>query len=151
MAANEVKIDDGFSTLVTLENLPTVKIYEKSVTPPGISGGGPIDTTTMRNQSLRTQSPKQLKTITPMTMTVAIASEAIEDVKDQINVNQLITVTLPDGSGQTFWGWINEFTPGEFVEGEQPTYTITIEPSNHDNAEPYNEVDLEYIEPSASS
>lgn len=148
---NEVKMDDGFSTTVTLANLPTVKMYERSVTPPGLSGGGPIDTTTMRNTSKRTQSPKQLVTVTAMTMVVQIATEAIEEIKDQINVNQLITVNHPDGSGITFWGWINEFQPGEFVEGEAPTYTVTIEPSNHDNAEPYNETDLEYIEPAASS
>lgn len=139
-----MRLDDGFSTLITLANLPEIKLYEKEVTPPGISGGGPTDTTTMRNLSYRTQSPKGLKTLTPLSATVAYDTAVYPQLRDQINVNQLITVAFPDGSALVFWGWLDEFTPGAHTEGEQPTATITIQPSNHDNASPPLEVAPSY-------
>ena len=151
MPAEEVRIDDGHATLITLQNLPTVKIYEKEVTPPGYNGGGPVDITTMRNTEWRTQSPKKLKTATGISMTVAYASEVLPLIKAQINVNQQVTVQYPDGSTIVIWGWINEFTPSTHVEGEQPTASMTIEASNHDNAEPPAEVAPSYTPPVASS
>lgn len=150
MAANQVRLDDGFATLITLANIPTVKIFEKEVTPPGISGGGPIDTTTMRNTAWRTQSPKQLKTLTAVSATVAYATEALDVIRAQINVNQEITIHYPDGSTDVFWGYLDEFTPSAHVEGEQPTATLSIQPTNHDNDEPYNEVAPLYTEPAVS-
>lgn len=151
MPANDVRMDDGFSTLITLGNAPTVKLYEKEVTPPGIQGGGPIDTTTMRNIEWRTASPKKLKTASQITLTVAFASGAIPIMRDQVGVNQQITVSFPDGSSLTIWGWVDEFTPGAFTEGEQPTATVTIQPSNHDNAQPPEEVAPLYSGGSGSS
>lgn len=140
------RLDDGFATLFEFENMPTVKLYEKEVTPPSIAGGGPIDTTTMRNVAWRTQSPKSLKTLGQMTATVALATDALPQVEAQIGINQRITVTFPDGSGWRFWGWMDEFTPSAFVEGEQPTASLTIQPSNHDNQKPPVEQSPEYSE-----
>lgn len=132
MPLNQLRLDDGFSTIIELANLPAVKFFEKEVTPPGITAGGPIDTTTMRNTAYRTMSPRQLKSLTKCTATVAYATEALEQVWAQIGVNQLVTVTLPDGSTIEFWGWIEEFTPGNHTEGAQPTAALTIQPSNRD-------------------
>jgi len=126
---NDVRMDDGFSTIITIANLPSVKLYEKEVTPPGMTAGGAIDTTTMRSNAWRQMSPRQLKTLSPMSATVAYATEVIPQVRDQLAVNQLITVTFPDDSILEFYGWIEEFTPGAFTEGEQPTATLTIQPS----------------------
>lgn len=130
---SNVRLDDGFSTVITIANLPAVKIFEKEITPPGMQSGGAIDTTTMRNVTWRTMSPKALKTLSPMTATVAFATAAIEEIRAQLGVNQLITVTFPDNSTLAFYGWVDEFTLGRFTEGEQPTATITIQPSNHDD------------------
>lgn len=123
------RLDDGFSTTITLANLPSVKLYEKEVTAPGMSGGGPIDTTTMRNSAWRTQAPKHLKTLTAIQCTVAYAAQVYDDLISQINVNQQITVTFPDGGDLIFYGWLDEFTPNALVEGEQPTANVTIQPS----------------------
>lgn len=123
------RLDDGFSTIITLENLPTVKLYEKEVTPPGITSGGPIETTTMRTTVWRTNAPRQLKSLSPVSATVAFATEVIPQMVAQVGVNQLITVTFPDGSTIQFYGWIEEFTPAAFTEGEQPTAAITVQPS----------------------
>jgi len=132
MPVNE-RLDDGFSTIITLANIPTVKLYEKEVTPPGITAGGPIDTTTMRNLTWRTMSPRALKSLTPVSATVAFATESIPIVMGQIKNNQLITVTFPDQSTLVFWGWLEEFTIGAMTEGEQPTATISINPGNVDD------------------
>lgn len=126
------RMDDGFSTIITFALLPTVKLFEKEVTPPGITSGGPIDTTTMRNIAWRTMSSRALKSLTPVTATVAFASEVIPLIQNQIGVNQQVTVTFPDQSTLVFYGWIEEFTPGAFVEGEQPTATLNVQPSNKD-------------------
>lgn len=143
-----LRLDDGFSTIITLANIPSVKIYEKEVTPPGLTGGGPIDTTTMRNDNWRTMSPKSLKSLTALSAVVAFATEAIQVIQEQININQLITVTFPDNSSLTFYGWVDEFTLGKFSEGEQPTATLTIQPSLHDAAGA--EVAPDYEGPSGS-
>ena len=129
------RLDDGFSTIITIANLPSVKLYEKEVTPPGFQGGGATDTTTMRNTTWRTSSPKYLKTLSAVTAVVAFATEALTQILAQVNVNQLITVTFPDDSTLSFYGWIDSFVPGKFTEGEQPTATLTLQPSNHDTSD----------------
>lgn len=128
-----MRLDDGFATLVSFSANGAVKLWEKSVTPPGIDGGGANDTTTMRNTAWRTRKPKKLKTLTDMTLTAAYDPDVYNQIMAMVNVNQQITVTFADGQTVTFWGWLNEFSPGESTEGEQPTATVTIIPSNMDN------------------
>ena len=126
------RLDDGFATTIefSASGSPGATFWEKEVTPPGMEGGGPNDTTTMRNTDYRTQSPKQLITMTDATLKVAYDAEAINYIVDLINVNNLITITYPDGAELAFWGWLNTWTPDALVEGEQPTATITIHASN---------------------
>lgn len=132
MNPNLVRLDDGFSTIITLANAPTIKLYEKDVTPPGMTAGGAIDTTTMRNVAWRTSAPRQLKSLTQVTATVAYATSAIDTIFAQIGVVQLVTVTFPDGSTLAFYGWLEEFTPATHTEGEQPTAAMTIQTGNRD-------------------
>jgi hypothetical protein len=133
MNPNQLRQDDGFATFITFANIPTIKFYEKEVTPPGFSAGGPIDTTTMRNTALRTAAPRKLKTVTQIKATVAYATVAIDDARDQIGVNQLVTIHYPDGATMALWGWLEEFMPSNHAEGAQPTATITVHPSNRDD------------------
>ena len=51
-----------------------------------------------------------------------------------IGVNGLVTVTFSDESTLEFYGWLNNFTPGECVEGAMPTATGTIVASNQTDA-----------------
>jgi len=132
MDPNQVRLDDGFATIITFANLPSVKLFEKEITPPGMTAGGVIDTTTMRNTTWRTMAPRNLKSLTPVTATVAYATEAIPQVMAQVGINQEVTITFPDESFIVFWGWIESFTPGAMSEGEQPKATITIQPGNID-------------------
>ena len=141
------RLDDGFSTIITLGTTGAVKLYEKTVTPPGIDGGGPNDTTTMRNTALRTKKPKKLKTMTTMSFTAAYDPAVYSEIFDEINVNQLITITFPDGSTLAVWGWLNAFTPNEITEGEQPTAEASFELSNENSADPPVEVAPVYTAP----
>lgn len=125
-----MRIDDGFSTTISFADFPTVKFWEKEVTPPGVDGGGPNDTTTMRNLNLRTMAPKKLKTMTEMTFTAAYDPEALQDCFTMVNVNQILEITFPDGSKWQFWGWLDKMVPDAITEGSQPTATVTVQPSN---------------------
>jgi hypothetical protein len=127
------RIDDGHPTTISFGSTPsgeTLLFWEKEVTPPGLSGGGPNPTTTMRNTTWRTNAPKKLISLSAGSFLASYDAEAFDQVLAMINVNTQITVTFADGATYVFWGWLDEFTPGASVEGEQPTATVTIEPSN---------------------
>lgn len=149
--ADSLRLDDGFSTILHFAENPTVSFYEREVTPPGMDGGGATDVTTMRNNRLRTRSPKKLKTLTPMTLTVLYKSDVFDpdEVWAMINVNQQITLEMPDNSMLQFYGWLDKFIPGPNQEGNVCMATITIEPSNHNNDSPPLEVDPQYTPPVA--
>ena len=127
-------IKDGFSTTITFAFNPSVRFCEKEVTPPSIEGGGENDTSTMKNLALRTKSPKKLKTLGEASLLVAYETIVYDDIFALVNQNNLITITFPDGSKLAFFGWLDSFAPGAFVEGEQPTADITIIASNEDAA-----------------
>lgn len=124
------RLDDGFATLISFAEDSDVQLWEKEVTPPGVSGGGENDTTTMRNTTWRTRSPKELKTLTESSFTAAYDPAVYDEIIAMCNVNQEITVTFADDSTLVFWGWIDEFTLNAAVEGEQPTAEVTLIPSN---------------------
>jgi hypothetical protein len=124
------RIDDGFATLISFSADSAVQMWEKEVTPPGVSGGGENDTSTMRNTTWRTKSPKGLISLSESSFTAAYDPAVYDEIVAMANVNQLITITFPNGDTLVFWGWIDEFTPGALVEGEQPTADVTIIPSN---------------------
>ena len=126
------RIDDGFSTTIEFANDSDIQFFEKEVTPPGVSGGGENDTSTMRNLKWRTRSPKGLITLSEASLSVAYDPSVYDEIVALVNVNQLITINFADGSKLDFFGWLDEFTPGAAVEGEQPTADITIIPSNQD-------------------
>lgn len=139
MPSSAGRIDDGFSTTITIEDFPAIKLWEKTVTPPAISGGGAIETTTMRNAFWRTRSEKQLKTLNELTLTAAYDPQVIEDLMNLINVRKNYFVNFADGSVLVFPAFMDEFAPSECAEGEQPTADITIIPTmedaNYDEAE----------------
>ena len=128
------RMDDGYQTLITFADNPSVKMYEKGVQPPGMEGGGANDTTTMRNTTWRTRSPKKLKTLTDSELTVAYDAAVYPEIVAMLNENQQITITFEDASTLVFWGWIDEFSPDESVEGEQPEASVTIIPSNQNDS-----------------
>jgi hypothetical protein len=140
------RIDDGFPTFFDFGGSSTTFVpggvtggtsplmWEKTVTPPGIQAGGETDTTTMRNTTWRTRSPKKLKTLSNMSGSCAYDTKVYDPTEGMlkyIGINQQIQATFPDGSQYLFWGWLDEFTPDSISEGEQPTASFTIIASNH--------------------
>lgn len=124
------RLDDGFKTIIEFLSSGALKLYEKEVQPPGVDGGGAIDITTMRNTTYRTFSPKSLLTLTEHTFEAAYDPAVYTEMIANVNVNQQIKVTFPDAATITFWGWLDKFIPNAHVEGEQPTATCTVIPSN---------------------
>lgn len=127
-------LQDGHQTLVSFAADPTVLFYEKTVTPPGVDGGGEVDVSTMANSTWRTRNPKALVSLSNASMNVAYDPACYPEIIALVNVNNLITVTFPDGDTLAFWGWLNTFTPSEHTEGEQPTAEIEIIPSNQNGS-----------------
>uniref|UniRef100_A0A6M3K439 Tail protein n=3 Tax=viral metagenome TaxID=1070528 RepID=A0A6M3K439_9ZZZZ len=127
-------INDGFSTTISFAEDADVQMKEKEVTPPGVEGGGANDTSTMHNTTWRTRQPKSLRTLSECSFTAAYDPAVYDEIVAMINVNQLITLTFPDGETLAFWGWLDVFTPGASKEGEQPTADVTIIPSNQNDS-----------------
>jgi len=130
-------LEDGYQTKITFSGAGSqIDVYldEKEVTPPGIIGGGGIDQTTMRNETYRVSLPKSLKSMSPATVVGAYDPDAYTEILEAINVNQEMVITFPDGSTLTFWGWLDEFSPNALTEGDQPTASMTIIPSNWDGS-----------------
>ena len=132
IAPDGFRLDDGYQTLITFGVLPGLDIWEKEAQPPGIDGGDPIDTTTMHNDSYRTNAARKLKSLTEHTIVAAYDPCAYVDLLTMVNVVDEITVFFPDNSTLSYWGFIRsvEFSP--LVEGEQPEMTITVVPTNYD-------------------
>ena len=128
------RLDDGFKTVIAFGTSTVSKLYEKEVQPPGVDGGGAIDTTTMRNTLYRTMAAKSLLTLTEHTFEAAYDPAAYTEMIASINVNQLITITFPDNATLAFYGYLDKFVPNAHVEGEQPTATCTIVSTNVDGA-----------------
>ena len=123
----QTKINFTSSSLSSSEEGLQLEIKELS--PPGVSGGGPIDITTMSNLTWRTSYPKSLKTLLPLNMVIAYDTELYDGMIAMCNDNQLIQITFPDDSELEFWGFVDEFVPNAQVEGEQPTASVTIQPT----------------------
>jgi hypothetical protein len=125
---------DGHPTTIEFAADSDVQLKVKELTPIGIDGGGAIDITTMDNTTWRTMAPKSLKTASEMNFVCAYDPAVYNEMISMVNVNQLITITFPDGETVEFYGFINTFTPNAHVEGEQPTANVTIIPTNRNGS-----------------
>jgi hypothetical protein len=128
-----IKLRDGFRTHITFSIDPTLELWEKNVTPPGIEGGDAIDQTTMHNIFRRTKAPRQLYEVSDSSMTCAYDPACYDAIRDMVNVPQTITCTFSDGSTFADYGWLRSFLPTEHVEGEQPEAEVVIIFSGEDH------------------
>lgn len=125
---------DGIHVII---NFPGAGVLfkEVGVKPPGADGGGPIDTTSLRNLVVRTRHPKSLKTLTSITARVQYDAALITSAFSLVNVNQVLSIDFPSPSEGVikrllFWGYLDKFDPQEVTEGNQPLANITVEPTN---------------------
>lgn len=130
-------LTDGHPTRIVFFALGTgvsILLKTTSVTPPGLDGGGPNDTTTMENITWRTKQPKHLIEMTDGTIEFQYDPGVYEQILTILNVNGKVRWEFSDGSHLEHWGWLNNFTPGACVEGAMPTATGTIHASNQDDS-----------------
>lgn len=128
-------LTDGYQTLISFSLAPGIQFKEKEVQAPGLDGNGEIDTTTMRNERWRTKQPKHLITADDINLKVSYDPEVYNTIINTlINQNGEITITLPDASTVTVWGWLDKFKPDSNKEGEFPLADVVIHPSNQDNS-----------------
>jgi hypothetical protein len=126
------KLDDGYRTTITVASTPTISFWERSVKPPGIDGGAPVDISTMLSNTWRVMAPRALRTLTNSTARVAYDPRLYSDIVALINVPTTITIHFPDGSSLAFYGFLQNFEPADLVEGTPPEATLTIAPTNYD-------------------
>lgn len=142
-------LKNGHPTLIAFAADPDVSFWEKTVQPPGLDGGDPIDQTTMHNDTYRTMAPRSLITMTEFQVVAAYDPAVIDQILALINVEGAITVHHPDGSTEDFFGFLRQFERSEHTEGEQPEATITIVPTNVDPSDD-SEAAVNYTAPAGS-
>lgn len=120
----------------------TLYIQERDFTPPGLAGGGSIETSTMRNSRLRTFAPKSLKTLTEMSGACMYDPYALFQVFTAINIVLLFAVLFPDAATMSFYGWFDELTPQSHKEGDFPLANFKVIPGNVNPVAPYGESDM---------
>lgn len=137
VAANRVtptarQMPDGFGTLVVITLDTNIELYEKSVTPPGIQGDAPVETTSNLNIQWRTKSPRTLMMMTDLVMSCGYDPKVWNSIQAIVNRPTTITLHYPTGDKLAFFGFLLSFIPGPLVEGTKPEATVTIVPTNQD-------------------
>lgn len=138
VAPTGIRLDDGYSTKIAFARDSNIQFWEKTVQPPSVDGGDAIDTTTMHNATYRTMAARSLITLGESKCTVAYDPDVYNAIIQLVNQEGAITVSFPDGSTLSFFGFLSKFEPGDLAEGEQPEADVTIIPTNWD---PVNRVE----------
>lgn len=123
---------DGYQVLFSFSLNVNINLWERSITPPGLDGTGPIEVATMRVDDLRIRAPKSLATITEMTMVCAYEPLVYNEFYAIMQIIGSMTVTFPDGSTLDLPGWLDKFMPTEMTEGNMPVANVTFYPSMMD-------------------
>ena len=126
-------LKDTYGCSITIGGA-TLGLDPKSITPPGIDGGDPIDTSTMSNTLYETSSPQTLVAITNTTITAAYDPGDWDTILAAVNTNQAIIITFADASTFTFWGFLKSFTPNEHTTGADATAECEIVATNTDGS-----------------
>lgn len=105
-----------------------------AITPFGVDGGEPIDDTRMSNVTYRTAVLRHLVSLSSLTLRGIYDPELLASIIAQVNVNQLLTITFPDGKKWKVWGGIVKFTPGELTADGKGTCTVDIRATNRNDS-----------------
>lgn len=126
------RLEDGFQAFYAFQSNATLGLWEIDVKPVGVDGGDPIDINTQHDTDWDQFAPKQRKRLTPGQMRVAYDPDKFDDVVALINVVTSVTVYYPDGSSDTFWGYLKSIEKDNLTFGNMPTANCEIIPTNRD-------------------
>lgn len=132
-------LERGYRVIVIISGDEDINFFEKTVKPPGIDFGEPIDTTTQWNDQFRTMVNEALATLTPMTFKAAydpVVYDSLADMalQDPIDRQRTITVPFPDTSSVCFYGFLQKAEFDDLDPKTEPEATVTICPTNQDPA-----------------
>lgn len=125
-------LQGGFKSLITLARDTNIKFWEKTVQPPSLDGGEPIDFSTMHNTRYHTKAPRSLIDMGPVVAVCEYDPKVYDEIRESINEPTTVTVLWKDGSTLAFYGWLQKFETAAMEEGAAPEATVTICPSNWD-------------------
>lgn len=124
--------DGGPGCHITVAGLTTISFWEMEVQPPGISGGDPIEIVTQHSVAWRRKAPRSLKTLEPFDVTAGYDPNIFSQLLAIINSESTMTNRWNDGSTLAYYGFVQDVEYDPLQEGELPTMTITICPTNAD-------------------
>lgn len=131
-----MRIDEGFSIIITLGGIVAPLFWEVEVTPPGEDGGDPIDTSHQRSVVYVTKAPQTLVEVDDMTVAVTLDPAAVPQVRAKINVPSTCILTWPDTYEIEYEGFVRSFRPnGAFSRGNRPLYNLVWVTSNIDSTD----------------
>jgi hypothetical protein len=123
---------DGYRSLIAFAANPSVLFWEVSPTPPGIDNGEPIDTTNMHTGTWRVFRPRALRTLTPISCEANYHPLMYPQIEALCGIEGSITFHFPTGNYCAFYGYLRSAIPVAHVEGEDPTLSVVIQPTNWD-------------------
>jgi len=124
---------DGYSTRIAFSLNATIELWIKTVKPPSMEGGDPVDQTTMHNATFKTKIPQSLIDVGESTFKCAYDPNAYSSIQSLINAKTgCVTFQFADGSTVSVFGYLKTFDPAEIAQGQQPEATCTIVTTNID-------------------
>lgn len=129
-----LKLWNGFRTKITFKRYPAVSLWEMSVKPGGLNGGSAINTSTMHNVSRVTKQPQSLVEGGQITGKAAYDPAVRTTIEDMVNVEDTITITYPDGTTESIFGYLMSVEFDELQMGTFPTLSFTVEQTSWDPA-----------------
>lgn len=127
------RLVNGHVATIAFSLNPTLSVWEIDVGVPGIDGGEPIDITVQQNVTWRTRVARTLLTLTPYDVKCAYDPKVFTQLQSLINNDYgSVTTRWWDGSTIAAWAYLQKVTADQQKEGEMPTMTLTICPTNYD-------------------
>jgi len=136
VAPDGIDLKDGYQTLIGFGEDTNISLWIKEVTPPGVEGGEPIDTTTMHNSTYITKIAQALIDLEPVSAVVGYDPDAYDECiaicnKDDSS-DSSFTIQFPDGSTLDCWGYLRSFKAQRLARGTYPLADIVLVPTNWD-------------------
>jgi hypothetical protein len=137
-------LQDTYQAVLVFAKDPNISLWIKSVKPPSLSNGDPVNLTNMHNTQVRTFGPRALVTVGPVTFVASYDPDVYDEALAIMgaNSNDSCTMHFPDGSTLDFYGYLQELDPQEIAEdsSDQPVANCTVQVTNWDSTNDVEEV-----------